>query len=192
MSCFYLVRHGNTELNKRDILQGHIDSPLTKRGLDDALFIAKKLKGKKFDAIVSSDLGRAFITAHIIGDRLGFSSFIQGSKELREIDYGSLTARFKKEVILNYNHLKSSSTVKAPNGESHQDVKRRVLKKIFSLAKNYDNLLVVTHNNCIRSIISEAFNKNLDSFLKMEISHRFIAKFDVKDKKIFNFEIIHQ
>ena len=82
--------------------------------------------------------------------------------------------------------------MKSPNGESHKDVKERVLKKIFSLARHYNRVLVVTHNNCIRSIISEALNKDLGSLLRRRVSHKFIAKFEVKDKKILNFKIINE
>ncbi len=192
MATFYLVRHGNTELNVKDVLQGHTDSPLTEAGCKDAFFLANGLKGKKFDAIISSDLGRAFITAHIIADELGLTSRLHRSKELREIDYGSLTAKPKKEVVEWYNKIKINSRLRTPGGESHQDVKKRVLKKIFSLSKKYKSLLIVTHNNCIRSIISEALNNNLDSLLKRKVSHRFIAKFEVRKNRIFNFKIINQ
>ena len=37
MSDLYLVRHGQTELNVQNILQGWQDSPLTERGREQAL-----------------------------------------------------------------------------------------------------------------------------------------------------------
>ena len=37
MADLYLVRHGQTELNVKNILQGWHDSPLTARGREQAL-----------------------------------------------------------------------------------------------------------------------------------------------------------
>ena len=77
MVTFYIVRHGNTELNYREVLQGQIDSPLTKEGYEDANFLSKKFKKTKFDAIFSSDLGRAFTTAYIIADNIGYKKEVK-------------------------------------------------------------------------------------------------------------------
>ena len=69
MLTFYLVRHGNTEYNRKGIMQGQIDTALTDEGIKNAKIVSeklKKMKDVKFDYVFSSDLGRAFITAHII------------------------------------------------------------------------------------------------------------------------------
>ncbi len=188
-----MVRHGNTELNYKDILQGHIDSPLTERGYKDAEFIAEKLNKTKFDAVFSSDLGRAFITAHIITDNLKLTDKLFRVKEFREIDYGKLTGKLKSDVLSLYNEIKNNSKIKVPGGESHLDVKKRVIKKVLEISKEkYKTILIVTHNNCIRSIMSEALNKNLNLFLRKKISHRFIARFEVKNKKVINFKVINE
>ncbi len=39
---FYLVRHGQTEWNTKKIMQGHLDSPLTEKGIEQAKMTAKK------------------------------------------------------------------------------------------------------------------------------------------------------
>lgn len=193
MTIFYIIRHGNTELNNEDVLQGQIDSPLTEEGYNDAKFRAKRLKNIKFDAIFSSDLGRTFITAHIIADSLGLTNKLIRAKELREINYGDLTGKQKNQVMPEYLKLKKDSKVRAPNGESHLDVKRRVVKKLYEISKiNYKNVLIVTHNNCIRSIISETQKKDLDLFLTKKISHRFIARLEIKNNKILNFGVINK
>ena len=88
MTTFYIVRHGQSELNTQHRLQGHIDSPLTEKGVKDAALVAKKLKKMQFDKIYSSDLGRAFRTAYLIAKDLGFSDEIETNSGLREINYG--------------------------------------------------------------------------------------------------------
>lgn len=62
----YLVRHGQTELNAADRLQGIYDSQLTTKGVRSAQRLARMLSEVHFDAAYVSDLGRAQQTARII------------------------------------------------------------------------------------------------------------------------------
>lgn len=194
MVTFYIIRHGNTELNKKGILQGGlIDSPLTDQGFNDALLMAKKLKKFKIDAIFSSDLGRAFITAHIISDKLELVNKIFRLKEFREVHFGDLAGMFKDEVKLKYPKYKKDSNFVFPNGESYLDTKRRVVKKLLELSgSSYKNILIVTHAGCIRGIISWALNKDFDSILEKKISHAFVGKLEIKNNKVINFKIINE
>ena len=68
MADLYLVRHGQTELNVQNILQGGHDSPLTARGREQALMAraAFAARGVAFDHAYSSPLGRARHTAELI------------------------------------------------------------------------------------------------------------------------------
>ena len=49
-----LVRHGQTLWNSEKRTQGHLDSPLTNEGILQAKETAKKLKGYRFDLMMSS------------------------------------------------------------------------------------------------------------------------------------------
>ncbi|WP_203650227.1 histidine phosphatase family protein [Secundilactobacillus yichangensis] len=62
----YIVRHGQTLLNRFNRMQGWCDSDLTKQGRLDALSAGKKLKGLHFNYVYSSDLKRAIDTRDII------------------------------------------------------------------------------------------------------------------------------
>ena len=68
-----LLRHGQSEANKEHIIQGHMDSPLSDLGRDQAKNVGKKLLDSEitFDAVYSSDLIRAKETAKIITKILG-------------------------------------------------------------------------------------------------------------------------
>ena len=71
MLTFYLVRHGMTQGNYAHIIMGQeIDTPLTDHGIENAEYLGQHLKGKQIHQIYASDLGRAFITAHIIAENL--------------------------------------------------------------------------------------------------------------------------
>ncbi len=194
MTIFYIIRHGNTELNNANILQGSkIDSQLTKEGHADALFLVKTLKNIKFDAIYASDVGRAFRTSKIIAKKLNISEKIIKDKKLREVNFGILTSLSKKEALLKYPRFKKDSKFRHPNGESYQDVKERVMKEIYKIAKkNYSKILIVTHAGCIRGIISEATKDNLDNILNKKISHRLIIRLKIKNNEIIDFKILNQ
>ena len=67
-----LVRHGQTEYNKKFLVQGRSDISLNDNGRNDAFQTAKVLKNSnlEFDLIYSSPLKRAYETATIIKDEL--------------------------------------------------------------------------------------------------------------------------
>lgn len=62
----YLIRHGQTLLNKYKRFQGWCDAPLTDKGVKDAQMAGKHLQNIKFDAAYHSDSGRAIRTCKII------------------------------------------------------------------------------------------------------------------------------
>lgn len=66
MKTIYLVRHGETYLNKFYRIQGWCDAPLTNDGEKTVYKIGKKLKNIRFDLAVSSDLKRAEDSRNII------------------------------------------------------------------------------------------------------------------------------
>ncbi len=62
----YIVRHGESVGNDLGIFRSALDSPLTKKGIQQAKQAAEFLKDKPIAHIVSSPLLRAFITAELI------------------------------------------------------------------------------------------------------------------------------
>jgi len=83
----YLVRHGETELNVKRVLQGRSDYPLTETGVAQAQEVAKWFRdqGIAFDRVYSSPLVRATQTARII---VGDDMEITPEPRLIETDYG--------------------------------------------------------------------------------------------------------
>ena len=74
----YLVRHGETTWNQAGRQQGHLDSPLTSKGVSQARAVGRALRQVLSDAghinIESSPLGRARETAALICAELGIPS----------------------------------------------------------------------------------------------------------------------
>lgn len=97
MTDLYLVRHGQTELNVQNILQGWQDSPLTERGREQALATrtAFAARGVAFDHVYSSPLGRARRTAELI---VGEGCSIEPVDDLREWHLGSLEGTSNRKM----------------------------------------------------------------------------------------------
>ncbi len=81
----YLVRHGQTAMNRKKLLQGRSDIPLNEEGRKEALLTGERLKkaGIVFDRVYSSPLVRAAETAELITDAPLFRDM-----RLIEMDYG--------------------------------------------------------------------------------------------------------
>ena len=88
----FLVRHGETFDNARQIMQGQVQGDLNERGKEQARQVAQRLSGEHFDAVISSDLRRAIQTAEIIAAPHGLP--VVTTALLRERDWGSFTGRF--------------------------------------------------------------------------------------------------
>ena len=66
MKRIYIVRHGQTYINRYDKMQGWCDTPLTDEGIKGAKDAGKALSDIPFDIAISSDLKRASDTCDYI------------------------------------------------------------------------------------------------------------------------------
>ena len=62
----YFVRHGETEANRDNILQGHCDFPLTDRGIKQCGEVGEALQAMSWAKVFSSDLPRTLRTSQIL------------------------------------------------------------------------------------------------------------------------------
>ena len=67
----FVVRHGITDWNLEERFQGQLDTPLNRRGAEQAIVLRRRLEGVSFDMVYSSPLKRAFETARIIRGTAG-------------------------------------------------------------------------------------------------------------------------
>ena len=92
MTTLYLVRHGETVDNVRQIMQGQTHGQLTEEGIRQAGAVRDKLRDIPFEAIIASDLKRSVDTARIIAEPHGLE--VIQTPLLRERDWGGFTGRF--------------------------------------------------------------------------------------------------
>ena len=86
MTRIYIIRHGQTDLNRKHILQGRVDEPLNEDGIRQAREAAELLKQLDItiDSAWSSPLQRAMDTAMIVAGDIPS----QTDERLLEMDYG--------------------------------------------------------------------------------------------------------
>jgi broad specificity phosphatase PhoE len=94
----YLIRHGETYLNRYGKMQGWADSPLTEEGKVVAIETGKKLANISFDRVYTSDLGRTVETAEILLEQNNHNEnlAIRKVKEFRELFFGSFEGEYNE------------------------------------------------------------------------------------------------
>ncbi len=133
--------HGTTIDNEQGISSGWNDVKLSEKGVQQSVALKEQTKDKKFDIIFCSDLGRAAESARLTwGDAIPIIT----DSRLRECNYGDFNG--KPSSIVEPMQEKNI-TQPFPNGESYEDVKRRIADFIAFLQKSYDgkSVAIVAH-----------------------------------------------
>lgn len=150
MADLYLVRHGQTELNVRNILQGWHDSPLTVRGREQALATraAFEARGISFDHAYSSPLGRARHTAGLI---VGEDLPIKPVDDLREWHLGSLEGASNREMP----PRPWGDYPVAFGGESEGELRARMVAALSRIMARprHDCVLAVSHGSACQEFL---------------------------------------
>ncbi|MDY2889176.1 MAG: histidine phosphatase family protein [Candidatus Caccosoma sp.] len=163
MGTIYLMRHGETLFNLMDVNQGQCDSPLTEKGIKQALKAQSFFKENniKFDAIYSSSLKRACDTTKLVTDK---APFIE-CDDLKEISLGIKESKPNK---YNPTFPYGDYFVKY-GGESIDGFTNRIYNAIFKIATDNKNntTLIVSHGTVIRCFLMKISNdsKLFDSFI---------------------------
>ena len=154
---FVLIRHAESVWNADDRWQGHADPPLSARGAAQAEALAKTLAREHADALLSSDLRRAWQTAEILGRALGLAP--RPDPRLRELDVGRWAGLTRSEIAaLDPDLLRrfeaEDPAVRAGGGESRAEIRARVRAAFRSLAQEHPGarLIVVTHLGVVRAL----------------------------------------
>lgn len=191
VNTFYLARHGETENNRAHRLSGWVDTPLTAGGLEPTSKVIAKLAPVRIDAIYSSDLGRAFITAYEIGRGLAHSKDIRRLPGLREVDYGDATNMVSAEAYKLFPDLDGNTYYTPPNGESLETMQRRVFETINSLDHSHSgaNILLVCHSGVMAAIHSEHLGLDFGQHnIGEAYPHDYVALFTMADGEVASFQ----
>ncbi|OIP24783.1 hypothetical protein AUK11_02405 [bacterium CG2_30_37_16] len=159
----YLARHGETEYNRLQKITGQLDIPLNDVGLEQAMMLSLSLKDIYFDVIYSSSLKRCRQTVTEVkkfhkGVPIVFDS------RLKECNAGVMEGE-PCSVMADY-----TEKFTPRGGESFYHLKSRVRDFLADqiYAKDFENILVVSHGGPIKVIRS--FFENTDTLSEKEMS----------------------
>lgn len=154
----YFIRHGETEANVEERLQGHTDTPLTTAGKDHAKNVAANLEPSDPDILISSPLKRSLDTAKLVAQELKVD--IKMDSDLMEICYGDWEEASKNELSETeaWNHrVEDKYNFEHPGkyngvpGQSYADIYERVSEFCADLSKTDETVVVVTHLGVLRN-----------------------------------------
>jgi broad specificity phosphatase PhoE len=169
-TTLYVVRHGESVSNQKNIIAGQVDVPLTDKGREQARQTKLALKDVHFDVVYGSDLQRAIETREII-----FGAPIPADHQkttLRERDYGSLTGKpgahlqAMHKVLLGLPDAEIRSYKYVPDMESDDEVRARFIGTLEALAQENSGktILVAAHGATIRTMLMRLQNLTYAAF----------------------------
>ncbi|MDP9728754.1 histidine phosphatase family protein [Alicyclobacillus tolerans] len=160
----WLIRHGETDWNIHQRVQGWADIPLNENGLKQAEKLADYLKSISPKAIYSSDLQRAKRTAEILAEPHGLP--VQVDERLRERCKGSAEG-------IPFDEIPNRFPQGVPDEETDQQLQERLFQAIDAIAKQFPDesiIWFVTHGGAIRMVLESLGAKDLPYILNTSIS----------------------
>jgi len=170
----FLVRHCHPDYRLEKTL-GEYHMPLSKTGLKQRKFLTEKLLTMKFDKVYASGLQRAQETA---------SAYIEKSGKKLLIDYRLDEIDWTDWYKIKYFNMSEKTREKKlrrrrtldKDLDKMQTVARRALADLFRRNKG-KKVLIFSHGNFIKALITGVLNADVIGFLSLEIFQSSINKF---------------
>ena len=165
----YIIRHGETALNVNGVMQGRIDEPLNENGRNLAVLTGRGMKGIRFDACISSPLGRAVETAELVLRESGNDVPIRIDDRLLEMDFGEIDGRKISEMgdMSMLFFLDPFAFPGFPGGETIRELCERTQPFLKELIAKDDGktYLISTHGCAMRAMTNELMKDPSDFWL---------------------------
>lgn len=173
MKEFYIIRHGETDFNKKGIIQGRgVDSDLNEIGQTQAAAFYRAYKHIIFDKIYTSTLKR---THQTVDHFIKIGTPWEQLSGLDELDWGENEGREVTQAMKDdfYKIIKSwmggELHVKFTNGESPLEVRERQLEALNHMLAQAEEkkVLICMHGRAMRVFLCLLLNVELhqmDSF----------------------------
>ena len=141
----WILRHAETEWSRDGRHTGRTDVPLTQEGRDRARALINRIGGREFSLVLASPLSRARETAELAGLTPELRD------DLLEFDYGDyegITTAQIRETRPDWYLWRDGS----PNGETADDVGRRVDRVIDEVLRADGDVALVAHGHVLRAL----------------------------------------
>lgn len=160
----YIIRHGETDFNKRGIIQGrNIDSDLNEQGKFQAIQFFQMYQFIRFDKVYTSALKRTHQSVAGFIDKKTPWEVLPG---LDELSWGIYDGQFPKAAIrkgikkIIRSWEKGLLHTKSYLGESPQEVTERLVEALQYIVNkpNEENVLIATHGRSLRLLMCYFFD----------------------------------
>ncbi len=173
----FLVRHGQTVMNRGGRFQGRADAPLTELGEAQAGAAAEALAGCGATSIVSSPLLRAAQTAARIAPTLGVDVVLD--ERLIELDYGAWDGEPLASVSGDdWARWRADPGFTPPGGESLLTVWDRAVACADALLAPGRTVIAVSHVSPIKAIVAWSIGAGIEATWRMHLDVAAISAVD--------------
>lgn len=180
----YLIRHGETQWNKRGIYQGWTDIELSSEGLAQADLLGQRFAKIKLDALYSSPLKRAMATAKAIEKTTGVN--VVPEEHFKEINFGHWEGSSVKELSEKYgatfdNFFADPFSHPFPGEGSFDSVKKRSMEGYQMLLEKHkgQQIAVVSHGGLLRVLIMSIMGMDQSFYRKTWLSNTSLTVIDI-------------
>jgi len=184
MTEIILVRHGETEWNVAEVFRGQIDIDLNENGVKQAELLAGYLSTSTIEVIYSSPMKRALKTAEIIANPHKLKVNVE--PDLIDFNFGRWQGLSHEEVKKKYGRLYATwithpEQVKMPDGETLEDIKKRVILINNKIIKNHKGTIIIVGHRVVNKVM-------ICAFLGLDNSHFWKIRQDTGGISIFSYQ----
>jgi broad specificity phosphatase PhoE len=178
MKKIYLVRHGETESNRKGIFRGRLNIPLSQRGKAQADDLKRYFEKIPVDIVYTSPLQRAVETAETAFPAL---------KPIKEplidnLDLGEWSGKDKKMVMERFpqqweDWVKRPESITFPGGECLDDVLKRshlFLQKVIS--HEAETIAAVSHRSVVKVILAAVIGLEKNYYWKFHLDNASVSQ----------------
>ena len=189
MTELILIRHGETDWNAQQRIQGHLDIPLNRTGLAQAEAIGERFRDVAIDVLVSSDLRRAMQTAAPLCQARQLE--LLREPRLRERHLGVLQGKTREEAQQEaptaFDIFRSRATdATLDEGESLAAFASRVIDVVAELTRTHDNkrIVAVTHGGVLDIAYRHATRMPLEAARNFPIHNASVSTFRLESGEL--------
>lgn len=184
-----LVRHGETHANIDHVWHGHTDTALTEKGERQRARLGEYFHNymPEIDAIYSSPLQRARLTAESIAARIGHP--VNTDPRLMEFGAGDYEGKSFEELRNGLGFIQAvidDEHHRAPGGETRYEVTQRFVNAVEELRENHrsENLVVVAHGLAIAFALSHWIDRDASKWVNYMMHNTSVTEICLVDQEI--------
>ncbi len=168
-----LIRHGQTDWNAAGLWQGHRDIPLNEVGQAQANALAYRLANWPIQAVYSSDLKRAKMTAVPLAAAHNQHPILDPIWRERDVgDFSGLTGKEAREKFPEIWAEMKNGLLNPPNGEDALTLRQRAITAYDRLRTRHNGeiIAVVSHGGTLANVIAHVLEIPADRYGRFRLN----------------------